>query len=145
MSEHLFEDTFIVTRLDPDGKKFDKVSRVEARSEQLDMYMQLDVATDVYPVCAGEKFNMVLVPTLNLDGTPDTGYYTQAGRKTLADNYEYVMQGKLYKISEDTSSQNAKVEIYASFSGLLMLLRSDPSTAASFELDQRLFLLMRKV
>jgi hypothetical protein len=33
----------------------------------------------------------------------------QAGRKTLADNYEYVMQGKLYKISEDTSSQNAKV------------------------------------
>ena len=41
------------------------------------MYMQLDVATDVYPVCAGEKFNMVLTPTLNLDGTPDTGYYTQ--------------------------------------------------------------------
>jgi len=47
-------------------------SRVEARSEQLDMYMQLDVATDVYPVLAGEKFNMVLAPTLNLDGTPDT-------------------------------------------------------------------------
>ncbi|EER93104.1 hypothetical protein BDA96_01G014000 [Sorghum bicolor] len=145
MSEHLFEDTFIVSRLDPDGKKFDKVSRVEARSEQLGMYMQLDVATDVYPLRAGEKFNMVLAPTLNLDGTPDTGYYTQAGRKTLADNYEYVMQGKLYKISEDTSSQNAKVEIYASFGGLLMLLRGDPSTAASFELDQRLFLLMRKV
>ncbi|CAD6246887.1 unnamed protein product [Miscanthus lutarioriparius] len=68
------------------------------------MYMQLDVATDVYPMHAGEKFNMVLAPTLDLDGTPDTGYYTQAGRKTLADNYEYVMHGKLYKISEDTSS-----------------------------------------
>jgi len=39
--------------------------------------MQLDVATDVYPVRAGEKFNMVLAPTQNLDGTPDTGYYTQ--------------------------------------------------------------------
>ena len=52
-------------------------SRVEARSEQLDMYMQLDVATDVYPMHAGEKFNMVLAPTLDLDGTPDTGYYTQ--------------------------------------------------------------------
>ena len=52
-------------------------SRVEARSEQLDMYMQLDVATDVYPMHAGEIFNMVLAPTLNLDGTPDTGYYTQ--------------------------------------------------------------------
>lgn len=53
------------------------VSRVEARSEQLDMYMQLDVATDVYPMQANEKFIMVLAPTLNLDGTPDTGYYTQ--------------------------------------------------------------------
>ena len=53
------------------------VSRVEARSDQLDMYMQLDVATDVYPMHAGEKFNMVLTPTLNLDGIPDTGYYTQ--------------------------------------------------------------------
>ena len=41
------------------------------------MYMQLDVATDVYPMSAGEKFTMVLAPTLNLDGTPDTGFYTQ--------------------------------------------------------------------
>jgi hypothetical protein len=39
--------------------------------------MQLDVATDIYPMRIGDKFNMVLAPTLNLDGTPDTGYYTQ--------------------------------------------------------------------
>lgn len=36
-------------------------------------------------------------------------------------------------------------EIYASFGGLLMMLKGDPSSAASFELDQRLFLLIRKV
>ena len=41
------------------------------------MYMQLDVATDIYPMSTGGKFTMVLAPTLNLDGTPDTGYYTQ--------------------------------------------------------------------
>ncbi|KAL6603239.1 hypothetical protein ACP70R_043600 [Stipagrostis hirtigluma subsp. patula] len=146
MVEHLFEDIFIVSRLDPDGKKFDKVTRIEARSEQFDMYMQLDVATEVYPMRAGDKFTMVLAPTLNLDGTPDTGYYTQAGRKTLADKFDYVMHGKLYKISEDTSKgQPAKVEIYASFGGLLMMLKGDPSSASNFELDQRLFLLIRKV
>ncbi|XP_006665034.1 DNA-directed RNA polymerases II, IV and V subunit 8B-like [Oryza brachyantha] len=147
MAEFLFEDIFTVTRLDPDGKKFDRVSRIEARNEQLNVYMQLDVATDVYPMHPGDKFTMVLVPTLNLDGTPDTGFFTQAGRKTLADKYEYVMHGKLYKISEDkeTSGQNAKVEMYASFGGLLMMLKGDPSSAANFELDQRLFLLMRKV
>jgi hypothetical protein len=51
------------------------VTRIEAKSE--DMYMQLDVATEVYPVKIGDKFNMLLASTLNLDGTPDTGYYTQ--------------------------------------------------------------------
>ncbi|KAE8770063.1 UPF0235 protein [Hordeum vulgare] len=148
MAEHLFEDIFHVTRIDPDGKKFDRVNRIEARSEQLDMYMQLDIATDVYPMHMGDKFTMVLAPTLNLDGTPDTGYYTQAGRKTLADKYDYVMHGKLYKISEDGGSKDKtapKVEIYASFGGLLMLLKGDASSAANLELDQRLFLLIRKV
>jgi DNA-directed RNA polymerase I, II, and III subunit RPABC3 len=31
----------------------------------------------------------------------------QAGRKTLADKFDYVMHGKLYKISEDSSSGQA--------------------------------------
>lgn len=145
MVELLFEDIFTVTRIDPDGKKFDKVSRIEARSEQFDMYMLLDVNIDVYPVSVGEKFAIALAPTLNLDGTPDNGYFIQGGRKSLADKYEYVMYGKLYKLSEEGSGANVKVEINASFGGLLMLLKGDPSNAGNFELDQRLFLLMRKV
>jgi DNA-directed RNA polymerase I, II, and III subunit RPABC3 len=36
-------------------------------------------------------------------------------------------------------------EIYASFGGLLMLLKGAPSTADNLELDQRLFLLIRKM
>nr|CAB3471300.1 unnamed protein product [Digitaria exilis] len=110
MVEYLFDDNFSVSRLDPDGKKFDKVTRIEAHNEQ--MYMQLDIATEIYPMRVGDKFNMVLAPTLNLDGTPDTGYYTQAGRKTLADKFDYVMHGKLYKISED-SSTSSSAKVYA--------------------------------
>lgn len=146
MVELLFEDIFTVTRLDPDGKKFDKVSRIEARSEQFDMYMQLDVNTEIYPLNVGEKFTMGLASTLNFDGTPDSGYYNQGQKKSLADKYEYVMHGKLYKISEENAGgPYAKVEIYVSFGGLLMLLKGDPSNATNVELDQRLFLLMRKV
>uniref|UniRef100_A0A8R7R6I9 Uncharacterized protein n=2 Tax=Triticum urartu TaxID=4572 RepID=A0A8R7R6I9_TRIUA len=56
------------------------------------------------------------------------------------------MHGKLYKISEDSSSgQATKVEIYASFGGLLVFLKGDPWSAANLELDQRPFLLIRKV
>lgn len=41
------------------------------------MFMHLDVmVTKDFLLKEGDKFAMVLAPTLNLDGTPDTGYYT---------------------------------------------------------------------
>uniref|UniRef100_A0A2P2K6P3 DNA-directed RNA polymerases II and V subunit 8A-like n=1 Tax=Rhizophora mucronata TaxID=61149 RepID=A0A2P2K6P3_RHIMU len=141
----MFEDIFEVKKLDPDGKKFDKVSRIEAISENCDMFMHLDVNTEIYPMAVNDRFYMALAHTLNLDGTPDTGYYTQGGRKTLADKYEYVMHGKLYKISEEGSGKGGKAEVYASYGGLLMMLRGDPNYVVRFELDQRLFLLIRKL
>ena len=59
---------------------FNAVTRIEAHNEQ--MHMQLDIATEIYPMRVGDKINMVLAPTLNLDGTPDTGYYTQVIQRT---------------------------------------------------------------
>ncbi|KAK9912010.1 hypothetical protein M0R45_035884 [Rubus argutus] len=152
MVDRLFEDIFQVLRLNPDGKKFDKVSRVEAKSETCEMFMHLDVNSKVYPIKEGQKFSMALTSTLNLDGTPDTGYFTpvlvdrllRANRKTLADEYEYVMQGKLYKISEG-SKRDPKAEVNASFGGLLMMLKGESSQFKNFELDQRLFLLIRRL
>ncbi|KAE8669661.1 DNA-directed RNA polymerases II, IV and V subunit 8B [Hibiscus syriacus] len=138
-----FEDIFVVDKLEPDGKKFDKVSRIEARSQNCDMFMQLDVNTEIYPLRVDDKFMMALAHTLNLDGTPDTGYYTP-GRKSLADKFEYVMHGKLYKITDDASGGGLKAELYVSYGGLLMLLRGEVSHVSHFELDQRIFLLMRK-
>ncbi|KAL2245980.1 UNVERIFIED_CONTAM: DNA-directed RNA polymerases II and V subunit 8A [Sesamum indicum] len=137
MVETLFEDIFRVDAVDPDGKKFDRVSRIAARSEQFDMLLHLDVNIEIYPMRVGEKFMMVLASTLNLDGTPDTGYYTPGNRKSLADKFDYVMQGKLYKISEETREKQVKADIYVSFGGLLMMLKGDPSIASRFELDQR--------
>ncbi|KAL8521529.1 hypothetical protein ACS0TY_011881 [Phlomoides rotata] len=145
MVETLFEDIFRIDALDPDGKKFDRVSRISARSEQFDMLMYLDINTEIYPMYAGEKFMMVLASTLNLDGTPDSGYFTPGNRKSLADKFDYVMQGKLYRISEESREKQVKADIYVSFGGLLMMLKGDPSIAARFELDQKLFILIRKV
>ncbi|XP_058196830.1 DNA-directed RNA polymerases II, IV and V subunit 8B-like [Rhododendron vialii] len=148
MANYLLDDVFTVQKLDPDGKKFDKVSRIEASSsDQQQFFMQLDVNTDIYKLHVGDKFNMVLAATLNLDGTPDSGYFTQAqgGRQSLADKFDYVMHGKLYKISDVSGPSGPKVEMLFSFGGLLMLLQGDSSDAKKLELDQRLFLLMKKV
>ncbi|XP_054783488.1 DNA-directed RNA polymerases II and V subunit 8A-like [Prosopis cineraria] len=145
MVEVLFDDIFRVDQLNPpEGKKaFDKVTRVEAKSERFDMFMHLDINSEIYPLQVGQKFALLLVPTLNPDGTPDTGYYVQGKGQSLADNFEYVMYGKLYRISEESGQE--KAEIYISFGGLLMMLVGDPSHCNKFELDQRLYLLIRKV
>ncbi|CAA2997480.1 DNA-directed RNA polymerases II and V subunit 8A-like [Olea europaea var. sylvestris] len=145
MVETLFEDIFRVEGLNPDGKKFEKVTRITAKSDQFDMLMVLDINSDIYPMHVGEKFMMVLASTLNLDGTPDSGYFNPGNRKSLADKFDYVMQGKLYRISEESSHKQVKADMYVSFGGLLMMLKGDPSIAARFELDQRLFILIRKV
>ncbi|CAK9140458.1 unnamed protein product [Ilex paraguariensis] len=53
------------------------VSRIEAQSEEDDMYMQLDVNSDLYPMHIGEKYRMVLAQTLNLDGSAVTSYFPE--------------------------------------------------------------------
>ncbi|KAK4856476.1 hypothetical protein QYF36_017892 [Acer negundo] len=140
------QDTFKVSKINADGKKFDKVSRIEADSESLEMYMKLDVNTDVYPIKENEKFVVLLTSTLNKDGSAVSEYYTQNnGRDSIADKFEYVMYGKIFKIQEEGSGAQIKVEIYISFSGLLMMLKGNPSYVSEFQLDQKLFLCMRRL
>mmetsp|Transcript_15535 Transcript_15535/g.48845 ORF Transcript_15535/g.48845 Transcript_15535/m.48845 type:complete len:151 (-) Transcript_15535:16-468(-) len=142
----LFEDTFTVVDKDPDGKKFDRVSRLRCRSEVFDIDLLLDVNIDIYPLDVNDSFAMALASTLKLDGTPDAGYYDEAmqsGAPSLMDKYEYVMYGKLFKYQDAGGA--LKVEVYVSFGGLLMQLTGDAKQLESLEIDSRLYLLMRKV
>ncbi|XWS75173.1 hypothetical protein CRYUN_Cryun01aG0062300 [Craigia yunnanensis] len=153
------------------------VTRVEAKSENYDMFMQLDVNTGIYSICFGDRFEMALARELNLDGTTNTGYYIQEEKKSFTDSYEHVIKGKLYRISEEieetsnekkgTSSSNksarkvVKLYVYynsyleqlflcyarrnVSFGGLLMMLKGNRSYMPRFELDEKLFLLIKKL
>uniref|UniRef100_A0A2N9EUR2 18S rRNA aminocarboxypropyltransferase n=1 Tax=Fagus sylvatica TaxID=28930 RepID=A0A2N9EUR2_FAGSY len=112
-----------------------EVTRIEAQSEKCDMFMQLDVNTEIYPINKEERFLVALTTSLGLEG----------GQKSLADKFEYVMHGRLYKISDEPQAKTSdgssgpavKVEIYVSFGGLQLILKGDPSHCAGFELDQR--------
>ncbi|KAF3440170.1 hypothetical protein FNV43_RR18449 [Rhamnella rubrinervis] len=79
---------------------------------------------------------MVLTPTLNWNETVGTGDDMQNEQKSLADKFEYIMHGLLYKISEDGSGSDVKVGVYASFGGLQMMLRVDPIHCTKFKVDQ---------
>ena len=96
----LFEDTFEVTAVNPDGKKFDKVTRLVCRGENYDMALVLDYNSQIYRLPLSCKFLLVLARTLSLDGSLDANEYNQDGLPSLMDNYEYVMHGKVFKVTQ---------------------------------------------
>jgi DNA-directed RNA polymerase I, II, and III subunit RPABC3 len=64
----------------------------------LDMELTLDVNTEIYPLAPAEKFTLALASTLNLDDS----------KASLADEYEYVMFGKVYKY-DDSAATGSRV------------------------------------
>ncbi|GIL83442.1 hypothetical protein Vretimale_11194 [Volvox reticuliferus] len=142
----LFEDVFDVVDKDPDGKKFDSVSRFVCHSDLYEMDLQIDLNTELFPLQRNDKFSLVLAWTLNLDATPgsekyDADFPAISGRRTLMDNYDYVMYGKVFKYKDN----NMKVEVYISFGGLLMKLAGDPVKLEPIEVDSNIYLLLKKL
>ncbi|XP_063711386.1 uncharacterized protein LOC134839694 [Symsagittifera roscoffensis] len=68
MAGVLFEDIFDVKDINPEGAKFDRVSRLHCDSESFKMELILDVNSQIYPVDLGDKFRLSLVTTLREDG-----------------------------------------------------------------------------
>jgi DNA-directed RNA polymerase I, II, and III subunit RPABC3 len=75
------------------------------------MDLILDVNSDLYNVGVDDKLAVVLTRSLvgGERGGNDDGYWdpAQYQQKSLADDYEYVMFGKVYKFDENAT--NSKV------------------------------------
>ncbi|KAI0003157.1 DNA-directed RNA polymerases and 3 polypeptide [Xylariaceae sp. FL0662B] len=124
----LFEDTFTVT--DHDQSKYDRVARLTATSTDNQTQMKLDVNTELFPCLVGETLQVVLATSLALDGgrgdgdeggaNGGKGWKDVRGESTLADMYDYVCHGKIYKFEDGVDGQT--IRAYISFGGLLMML-----------------------
>ncbi|VDM60043.1 unnamed protein product [Angiostrongylus costaricensis] len=73
MSDVIFDDMFTVKNIDPDGKKFDRCSRLFCDSESFSMELILDVNTQIYPVNLNDKFRLMITTSVRDDGMPDEG------------------------------------------------------------------------
>ena len=139
----LFEDIFEVTALNPDGYKFDRVNRIQGTGTTFECDLLLDINCEIYNLKDNEKFTLVLASTLHLDGSPaDHFCYTaNSSEPSLADNYEYVMHGRVF---DRTYKKDGTVTIAISFGGLLMRLQGDQRHLTNVRADQRLYLLLKK-
>ncbi|XP_003386300.1 PREDICTED: DNA-directed RNA polymerases I, II, and III subunit RPABC3-like [Amphimedon queenslandica] len=147
MAGILFEDIFDVKDIDPDGKKFERVSRLFCESESFKMDLILDVNTQLYPVSLGDKFRLLLTTTLREDGLPDDGdFLTTDGAPSLADAFEYVMYGKIYRIEgNEGAGDSGRLSAYVSYGGLLMRLQGDANNLQGFMMDTNVYLLIKKI
>uniref|UniRef100_A0ABK0LLB2 RNA polymerase II, I and III subunit H n=1 Tax=Rattus norvegicus TaxID=10116 RepID=A0ABK0LLB2_RAT len=132
MAGILFEDIFDVKDIDPEGKKFDRVSRLHCESESFKMDLILDVNIQIYPVDLGDKFRLVIASTLYEDGTLDDGEYNPTDdRPSRADQFEYVMYGKVYRIEGDETSTEAATRLIPNLGGRICLGNSFQSECGS--------------
>ncbi|KAK4685940.1 DNA-directed RNA polymerases I, II, and III subunit RPABC3, partial [Tremellales sp. Uapishka_1] len=146
--------------VDKDGKKFDRVSRITATSLSLNMSLTLDIAVELYPLQAAEKFSLAIARSLvpeelseaqNGDGESENGdgvkkikrELWRGGDMGLAGDYDYVMHGKVYKFDDSAQGEN-QTTAYLSFGGLLMALRGSYRHLAGVVVGENVYLLMRK-
>ncbi|GAA5922310.1 DNA-directed RNA polymerase core subunit RPB8 [Sporobolomyces koalae] len=142
----LFTDVFVVSDVDKDGKKFDRVSRVAAKSNNLDMRLTLDINTDLLDLQKETTFSLALASTLNPESDKSNSSAAAGGWRAdieggLADDWDYIMHGKVYKFDEGTSDE---VTAYVSFGGLLMALTGSYRHVSGVTVGEYIYLLVRK-
>lgn len=143
----LFHDIFEITALNPDGFKFDRVNRIQATGTTFECDLLLDINCEIYHLQETDKFTLVLASTLHLDGSPADHFsyvpaQCSAGQDpTLADNYEYVMHGRVFDMK---FQKDGTVVIAFSYGGLLMRLTGEQGRLSAIRPDQRLYLLLKK-
>lgn len=102
----LFESTFTITGVN--SEDYDRVSRLTGSSTGDDsnsIALTLDINHDLFPVSAGESLTVMLAESLNLDGKKDEGKGWRdldrpGAETTLADMWEYVCYGRVYKFED---------------------------------------------
>ncbi|KAH7883731.1 RNA polymerase I [Phlebopus sp. FC_14] len=152
-SSIVFDDIFTINAIDKEGKKFDRVSRLYARSKNYDMDMTLDYNTELLPLAEGQSFAMALASSLARDGGIPTGAEDGEdkdrdvwrpdgqGKRGLEEDYDYVMYGKVYKFDGGTAEI---VTAYASFGGLLLSLTGSFRHMANIVLGDPVYILLRR-
>ncbi|KAH8681625.1 hypothetical protein BX600DRAFT_505288 [Xylariales sp. PMI_506] len=141
----LFEEALTIT--DYNQNKYDRVARISASSSDNQTLIQLDINIELFPCHKGENIHVVLATTLSLDGQRGSAEEEKGwrdvkdGESTLADMYDYVCHGKIYKFEDGADGHSLKA--YISFGGLLMMLEGPSKKLLPLRVDNT-YLLVKK-
>lgn len=139
----IFEETFQIEKAD--SQRYDRVTRLEGTSTDNTVTMTLDINHELFPCQVGETINVTLANTLKLDGTKEEaqGWRDVAkGESTLADMFDYVCHGKVYRVMDQENEGN-DIKVYMSFGGLLFVIQGPYKKLTGLKIEH-LYLLVKK-
>jgi DNA-directed RNA polymerases I, II, and III subunit RPABC3 len=138
----LFTDVFQVEQVDPDGKKFDRVSRIVCRGDTFGMVMTVDVHSEFFRCKSGDRVKMTLTSTINTNGEPGPDTYEPPTGPTLLDDYDYGMHGQVFHFE---NKEENNIAVYVSYGGLLMRLEGNRRHVnPDIKENMKLYCLMKK-
>ncbi|KAJ5893607.1 DNA-directed RNA polymerase i ii and iii [Penicillium taxi] len=138
----LFEDTFTITSVN--NQKYDFVSRLTCTSNDALMSFTLDVNTQLFPCSVGESLSLALTPTLTIGGKEESRASWRevaAGDVSLANDWDYVCHGKVYRFEEGATKDT--MAVFVSFGGLLLNLEGPYKKLSPLRIDH-MYLLLKK-
>ena len=131
------------------------MSRIKASSPSSDLSLILDLNSELYPLQKDEIISLNLCSSLRLDGKEDKGWRDLGrGERTLADDYDYVCYGKVYRFDEGVKGSDRVYilqywgsvdgrSVYISYGGMLMNLEGSYRKLSKLAHDN-VYLLIRK-
>mmetsp|Transcript_65460 Transcript_65460/g.181606 ORF Transcript_65460/g.181606 Transcript_65460/m.181606 type:complete len:164 (+) Transcript_65460:69-560(+) len=147
VSHHfMFEDSFTVKSVD--NSRFERAGRLDCESVAFSNNLEVDINNNLWPVLPGEQLHVGITNDVSPAENPRrlATAYDHDPRllgRSIMDQFEYVMYGKVYK--KDVKAKDNEALVWASFGGLLMKLRSDAVQLQEFHVNESIYLLMRKV
>ncbi|ABN64440.1 16-kDa RNA polymerase subunit (common to polymerases I, II and III) [Scheffersomyces stipitis CBS 6054] len=144
MSGILFEDMFVVESTD--SGRYNKVSRITGHSStSQDIKISLDINSELFPVKANDSLTITLASSLGNESSMLTSNGSwrppKPDDRSLADDYDYVMYGTVYKFEEN--ADNDKMSVYVSFGGLLMRLEGGYRSLSNLK-QENAYILIRQ-
>eukprot|EP01028_Stygiella_incarcerata_P013406 TRINITY_DN82265_c0_g1_i1.p1 TRINITY_DN82265_c0_g1~~TRINITY_DN82265_c0_g1_i1.p1 ORF type:complete len:141 (-),score=38.29 TRINITY_DN82265_c0_g1_i1:143-565(-) len=140
MEGYLFSDIFFVEAI-PSEQAFEKVTRIICKSDHFNVYMEIDLNTDIFDIRKGDKL------TVNLSRRIEDDEYSMPiegdmHRRSILDEHDYVMQGKIFRLEIKGHNETA---LYASFGGLLMKMQGSQATFSGIHQGMDIVILMKKL
>ena len=117
----LFTKEYVIDGIDIDGKRFDRVSRLEASSS--DGNCMIDFNDEIFPLEAKERIRVTIMEGVYADDAFGP--------------YDYVMSGTFYKCGQEKD----KLQSYISCGGLLCCIEEQLNT----EVGKEIFLCVQKL